>query len=381
MAASRRKDRSLDARLESANRASMLHKKRTGKGLHITREIVEKEAMYEEIDERYQEKRLKLLRTQATELEEQFQRHLIATMGCNQSARVSAHGGVQKTRHSSIASAHSYFPDMSQQQTMAPLSPGPSPTSPVFDMTGGGASSPTESSYVQTPGSGCYGPSPVACPPSYVDPNTGLMTPSISPRNSTSHQHVSQIQSLHLRSASIAQPTPTVSYPAPSVRGRYASFPDAFMFQRPPPQLVAQVQPQPQPQPQQLSATTATTTTTTTPSPVSATAMTAASSLQNNVFPSPALSASSMTNNSTQSSNSDDFLSQAQAQVQEAQQLVVTADFKLPLLGGDFDETPDPEYHEFFNFASTMEDNQWQIPMGSTPYDEFMNLDSLESEF
>ncbi|GAB1210596.1 hypothetical protein APSETT445_009391, partial [Aspergillus pseudonomiae] len=44
IAASRRKDRSLDARLESANRASQLHKQRTGKALLITREIVEKEA-------------------------------------------------------------------------------------------------------------------------------------------------------------------------------------------------------------------------------------------------------------------------------------------------------------------------------------------------
>ncbi|CAG8098401.1 unnamed protein product [Penicillium salamii] len=77
IAASRRKDRSLDARLESANRASMLHKKRTGKAFHITKEIVEKEAMYEEIDERYQEKRIKMLQAQNMQIEEQFHRHLL----------------------------------------------------------------------------------------------------------------------------------------------------------------------------------------------------------------------------------------------------------------------------------------------------------------
>ncbi|CAG8222713.1 unnamed protein product [Penicillium olsonii] len=77
IAASRRKDRSLDARLESANRASLLHKKRTGKAFHITKEIVEKEAMYEEIDERYQEKRIRMLQAQNMQIEEQFHRHLL----------------------------------------------------------------------------------------------------------------------------------------------------------------------------------------------------------------------------------------------------------------------------------------------------------------
>ncbi|KAJ5245006.1 hypothetical protein N7489_005102 [Penicillium chrysogenum] len=46
IAASRRKDRSLDARVKSANRASSLHKRRTGKAFHITKEIVEEEGMY-----------------------------------------------------------------------------------------------------------------------------------------------------------------------------------------------------------------------------------------------------------------------------------------------------------------------------------------------
>ncbi|RHZ55904.1 hypothetical protein CDV55_103806 [Aspergillus turcosus] len=80
IAASRRKDRSLDARLESANRASMLHKKRTGKALHITKEIVEKEAMYEEVDERYQEKRIRMLQAQNLHIEEQLNRQLLAAL-------------------------------------------------------------------------------------------------------------------------------------------------------------------------------------------------------------------------------------------------------------------------------------------------------------
>ncbi|POR33376.1 Uncharacterized protein TPAR_06428 [Tolypocladium paradoxum] len=48
IAASRRADRSTEARLQSAKMASEIHKKRTGKGFRITEEIVMKEEMYEE---------------------------------------------------------------------------------------------------------------------------------------------------------------------------------------------------------------------------------------------------------------------------------------------------------------------------------------------
>ncbi|KAF7712058.1 Uncharacterized protein PECH_004716 [Penicillium ucsense] len=90
IAASRRKDRSLDARLESANRASMLHKKRTGKAFHITKEIVEKEAMYEEVDERYQEKRIRMLQAQNMQIEEQFHRHLLAAFAARSNSNSTA---------------------------------------------------------------------------------------------------------------------------------------------------------------------------------------------------------------------------------------------------------------------------------------------------
>ncbi|KAE8148151.1 hypothetical protein BDV25DRAFT_168639 [Aspergillus avenaceus] len=80
IAASRRKDRSLDARLESANRASQLHKQRTGKALHITRDIVEKEAMYEEIDDRYQEKIQRMLEAQNMQINSHLQQNLYATL-------------------------------------------------------------------------------------------------------------------------------------------------------------------------------------------------------------------------------------------------------------------------------------------------------------
>ncbi|KAF4455138.1 hypothetical protein F53441_2458 [Fusarium austroafricanum] len=51
IAASRRADRSIEARVQSARMASEIHKKRTGKAFRITEEIVMKEEMYEEEDD------------------------------------------------------------------------------------------------------------------------------------------------------------------------------------------------------------------------------------------------------------------------------------------------------------------------------------------
>ncbi|CAG8472638.1 1662_t:CDS:2 [Paraglomus occultum] len=51
IAASHRGDRSLEARMESARKASEIHKKRTGKALRITEDDVRNEEMYQEIDE------------------------------------------------------------------------------------------------------------------------------------------------------------------------------------------------------------------------------------------------------------------------------------------------------------------------------------------
>ncbi|PNY27586.1 Uncharacterized protein TCAP_02491 [Tolypocladium capitatum] len=51
IAASRRADRSIEARVQSARMASTIHKKRTGKALHITEQIVMNEEMYEEEDD------------------------------------------------------------------------------------------------------------------------------------------------------------------------------------------------------------------------------------------------------------------------------------------------------------------------------------------
>ncbi|EED23867.1 conserved hypothetical protein [Talaromyces stipitatus ATCC 10500] len=393
VAASRRKDRSLDARLESANRASMLHKKRTGKALHITKEIVEKEAMYEEVDERYQEKRLSILKAHTTQLEAQFHRHLMATMAMNNNARhqqhqarISPNGGIQKMRNSSVGSASDYFGQLNSNnlhiQAAAPVSPTtsssnvPSPTSPVIDMYGNTSSSSSDtSSFAQTPASGCFVSTPMACP-QYVD--TGLMSPSVSPRNSTYQQCLlNPMQSVHMRSASTAQVTTPA--PAPYPRQRFASYPDAFMLQTPQevvPQLSAasyvNFRASSEPSSDLLA----------TPSPTGPLMTTTVQ--ENGLLPSPALSPPSMTVGSSQDTSCDNtqYSTQAAAAPPPPPAQVQFNDTELfkqqPLLGSS--EDPDPDFNEFVNFATNMED-QWQYAMGgNAPFEEFMNLENLDCE-
>ncbi|EER26207.1 hypothetical protein D8B26_003450 [Coccidioides posadasii str. Silveira] len=68
IAASRRGDRTLDARFESAQRASKIHKVRTGRGLKITMDAVKNEEMYEEEDDDNHRRKLKQLESQSAQL-------------------------------------------------------------------------------------------------------------------------------------------------------------------------------------------------------------------------------------------------------------------------------------------------------------------------
>ncbi|OQE30495.1 hypothetical protein PENFLA_c003G05968 [Penicillium flavigenum] len=193
IAASRRKDRSLDARLESANRASMLHKKRTGKAFHITKEIVEKEAMYEEVDERYQEKRILMLQRQNKEIEKQFQDHLMAAFAAraqfnssihsrrasHMTPRPSVNGGPRKMSLD-LSNMRSSFSQGSGSGSMA----SPMPTSDGYVLSPTASYDPSAQSYMacmsgsQTPYSdmcsASTGPSGL---PTYMSPQASAPAP------------------------------------------------------------------------------------------------------------------------------------------------------------------------------------------------------------
>ncbi|KAF2716612.1 hypothetical protein K431DRAFT_307638 [Polychaeton citri CBS 116435] len=84
IAASRRSDRSLEARVESARRASEIHKRRTGRSLRVTEQDVVNEEMYEEEDDDLpmQYRRLTAhLQTSNAEFDRRLQSYLAHQMG------------------------------------------------------------------------------------------------------------------------------------------------------------------------------------------------------------------------------------------------------------------------------------------------------------
>ncbi|KAK3669658.1 hypothetical protein LTR78_010475 [Recurvomyces mirabilis] len=80
IAASRRSDRTLEARVESARRASEIHKRRTGRSLRVTEQHVVNEEMYEEEDVDLPTRYRRLtahLQTQSAEFNQRFQAYVV----------------------------------------------------------------------------------------------------------------------------------------------------------------------------------------------------------------------------------------------------------------------------------------------------------------
>lgn len=113
----------------------MLHKKRTGKAFHITKEIVEKEAMYEEIDERYQEKRTRMLQAQNMQIEEQFHRHLLAAFAARANRNAGSATPSIASRRSSMAPRASIDGTASSRKMSLDLSNLRSPFNRSMDST------------------------------------------------------------------------------------------------------------------------------------------------------------------------------------------------------------------------------------------------------
>lgn len=86
IAASRRSDRGLEARMESARRASAIHKTRTGRALRITEADVINEAMYEEVNDLPTEYRClnAHLQTQSAAFDRRLLAYLASQMGTRQ---------------------------------------------------------------------------------------------------------------------------------------------------------------------------------------------------------------------------------------------------------------------------------------------------------
>ncbi|KAJ4351006.1 hypothetical protein N0V95_004240 [Ascochyta clinopodiicola] len=191
IAASRRSDRSLEARIESARRASEIHKKRTGRALRVTEQDVINEEMYEEEDD---------------DLPTQYQRlnaHLHTTSVM-----------FNKKLHDYIATQHgvrNMF--MSQYQN------------PQFSQPGGQYPPPNSGSFPQTNN----WLNPTMMPPQQFNQQPANVNANQQPQPSntntsvrSSPYHIPQRPQPHQRSASIAVPAFNPSMPQGAVTSQDA---------------------------------------------------------------------------------------------------------------------------------------------------------------
>jgi hypothetical protein len=139
IAASRRADRSIEARVQSARMASEIHRKRTGKGFKISEEIVMKEEMYEEEDDDLPRQYRALaahLQTSSAEMNHRLSAYLsnqVAMASWARQQEVNRMFAEQFPNAGQISQQLSnsvYFQPL-QSQTASPSHPGPgSPQSP-----------------------------------------------------------------------------------------------------------------------------------------------------------------------------------------------------------------------------------------------------------
>ncbi|KAK7968971.1 hypothetical protein PG988_008044 [Apiospora saccharicola] len=135
IAASRRADRSLEARVQSARMASEIHRRRTGRGLKVTEEIVIKEEMYEEEEDDLPRQYKYLtahLQTNSPAMNHRVNAYITTQAAMATMAR---YNEVNKLFSESFPSANAYQQQLNQSMYMSPLlnngSSHFSPTSPT----------------------------------------------------------------------------------------------------------------------------------------------------------------------------------------------------------------------------------------------------------
>ncbi|KAK8874982.1 hypothetical protein PGQ11_005496 [Apiospora arundinis] len=142
IAASRRADRSLEARVQSARMASEIHRRRTGRGLKVTEEIVIKEEMYEEEEDDLPRQYKYLtahLQTNSPAMNHRVNAYITTQAAMATMAR---YNEVNKLFSESFPSANAYQQQLNQSMYMSPL------------MNNGGAQfSPTSPTQAPTPAS------------------------------------------------------------------------------------------------------------------------------------------------------------------------------------------------------------------------------------
>ncbi|KAI3319016.1 hypothetical protein HD806DRAFT_300030 [Xylariaceae sp. AK1471] len=131
IAASRRADRSLEARVQSAKMASEIHRKRTGRGLKVSEDIVLKEEMYEEMEDDTPRPYMYLtahLQTGSSELNRRVNDFVTGKTAMASQAR---YNHVNKLFGEAFPHAASYSKQMHNSLYMAPFIKNRPPTPPL----------------------------------------------------------------------------------------------------------------------------------------------------------------------------------------------------------------------------------------------------------
>ncbi|KAK5674062.1 hypothetical protein LTS10_013192 [Elasticomyces elasticus] len=159
IAASRRSDRGLKARVESARRASEIHKRRTGRSLRVTEQDVVNEEIYEEEDEDLpmQSRRLTAyLQTHNTDFTRRFQAYLVNHVARRREVGQAALDGMQMSNQQFHPDPHYFNPGFTQLprqqpayhgsmipwQTFTPVSQGPTSNHLSLAHSNSGSSTP-----------------------------------------------------------------------------------------------------------------------------------------------------------------------------------------------------------------------------------------------
>ncbi|RFU24574.1 hypothetical protein B7463_g11764, partial [Scytalidium lignicola] len=142
IAASRRSDRSLEARVESARRASKIHKHRTGRSLRITEQDVLDEEMYEEEDNKlsWQYRRLTAhIQTHPDLTNAKLSTYLadqVSLESAVDQAFTNTYGHYQNVAHCMRNSQHSVFSNQTMQHCSGPVYSTCLPATPVQSFQG-----------------------------------------------------------------------------------------------------------------------------------------------------------------------------------------------------------------------------------------------------
>ncbi|KAI1264663.1 hypothetical protein F5Y18DRAFT_76268 [Xylariaceae sp. FL1019] len=187
IAASRRADRSLEARVQSAKMASEIHRRRTGRGLKVSEEIVLKEEMYEEEEDDLPRSYRQLtahLQTNSSEMNSRFSAYVSTQTALATMQRYNEVNRLFRDAFSPTAVA--YQQQINNSVYMAPLfnngMPSPSgnrdsvsAAQPQYD---GGNRKPTANTPQRTDSTTTA--APISTPPAAASPaSTALNTPDI----------------------------------------------------------------------------------------------------------------------------------------------------------------------------------------------------------